>query len=415
MKRKSLLILLLLAAFAPWTTAQETLTVYDQGGSTTNSTIPIYGYNADYGFRNQFIIPADKLEAMKGGTLEKLTFYIQNAVTLDETFTVYLKEVNYTSFSGSMEDWSTMTAVWTNTVSFNSDNEMVIDFSSTQPFEYEDGNLMIGFQVTGWGTKYPNTYWYGESQTSTTAVYNTASSSHAWYSTVNSVSFLPKTTFTYEPAQEGDCDKPETLVAEALSSETATLNWGGGSGTYNVEIKGGSYTDWSTLLSNTTEMTTMVENLTPNTAYQVRVQSVCTGETPTSGYKTADFTTPMCDDMCSITLELTDSYGDGWSGNAIKVVNAATGEVLGQFTNLNLNGTTGYGTNELNTHILPICHGLNIRFEWVSGGGLLILTNVVGLSKISMVKKSSRAAMPLDIPPDKFLQHGHRVASCPRA
>ena len=86
MKRKSLLILLLLAAFAPWTTAQETLTVYDQGGSTTNSTIPIYGYNADYGFRNQFIIPADKLEAMKGGTLEKLTFYIQNAVTLDETF-----------------------------------------------------------------------------------------------------------------------------------------------------------------------------------------------------------------------------------------------------------------------------------------------------------------------------------------
>lgn len=176
MKRKSLLILLLLAAFAPWTTAQETLTVYDQGGSTTSQYVPIYGYYADYGCRSQFIIPADKLEAMQGGTIEKLTFYIQSSVSLNETFTVYLKVVDYTSFSGSMEDWSTMTAVWTNTVSFNSDNEMVIDFSST-PFEYEGGNLMIGFQVTNWGSSCPRTYWFGESQTTVTATYNYATSS----------------------------------------------------------------------------------------------------------------------------------------------------------------------------------------------------------------------------------------------
>ncbi len=358
MKRKSLLILLLLAAFAPWTTAQETLTVYDQGGSTTSQYVPIYGYYADYGCRSQFIIPADKLEAMQGGTIEKLTFYIQSSVSLNETFTVYLKVVDYTSFSGSMEDWSTMTAVWTNTVSFNSDNEMVIDFSST-PFEYEGGNLMIGFQVTNWGSSCPRTYWFGESQTTVTVTYNYAtSSSHSWSTMINSAQFLPKTTFTYEPAQEGDCDKPETLVAEALSSETATLNWGGGSGTYNVEIKGGSYTDWSPLLSNTTQMTTMVENLTPNTAYQVRVQSVCTGETPTSGYKTTDFKTP-CDNLCEISYSFTDQYDDSWNGASIKVVDVATNEVIESLTMPNVTGPY--------TGSFSVCDGMQIKFVWNSG------------------------------------------------
>ncbi len=305
------------------------------------------------------------LTDLDGATISSITLYPSYSLTVNNA-SVFLKEVENSTISTSFTG-ETGVQVFSGTLTLATTG-MVITF--TEGYEYNGGNLLVGI-YKDYGGSYPTGSFSGQTTTTMQAFYSYDWNASSWseITTGTQYAFIPKTTFTYEPAQEGDCDKPETLVAEALSSETATLNWGGGSGTYNVEIKGGSYTDWSLLLSNTTDMTTMVENLTPNTAYQVRVQSVCTGETPTSGYKTADFTTPMCDDMCSITLELTDSYGDGWSGNAIKVVNAVTGEVLGQFTNLNLNGTTGSGTNELNTHILPICHGLNIRFEWVSGSG----------------------------------------------
>ena len=281
-----------MALLVPWAAkAQETLTVYD--ASNTNGYIPFYGLYADYGTRAQFIIPASKLEDLAGGSIQKLTFYSSTASkAFDEEFTVYLKEVNYTTFeANSMEDWTTMTAVWTNTVTI-SENQMEIDFSTT-PFDYNGGNLMIGFHVTDWGSVCPTTNWYGENQpTGTyTAVENHAtSSSHSWGSNYNRQTFLPKTTITYE-APLVTCNKPETLVADPVNSHDATLTWTGGSGTYNVEYKKASDAVWTSQLTNFTSTTTIIDNLTANTAYEARVQSVCTGEEST--WKSTSFTTPI--------------------------------------------------------------------------------------------------------------------------
>ncbi len=350
MKRKSLLILLLLAAFAPWTTAQaqETLTVYENA-TGINQYVPVYGSWADAYLKCEFIIPASELTTMNGGEISQMAF----AVTVPAeaawtgTFQVFLKEVSETTLSA----WSgteNATIVYEGTVD-GTTNPMTVTFNNN--YTYEGGNLLVGFYQTVEGN-WEGISFKGQSVTGASGSYYNSNS-------LNNVSFtqrdfIPTTTFTYEPAQEGDCDKPETLVAEALSSETATLNWGGGSGTYNVEIKGGSYTDWSPLLSNTTEMTTMVENLTPNTAYQVRVQSVCDGTTPTSGYKTANFTTPMCDDMCEINYAFSNGSFSSWFNAAIKVVDVASSNVLATWTG-NASGT------------LNVCHGQQIRFEWQSG------------------------------------------------
>ena len=47
MFKKSLLIMMLMAVFAPWAAeAQETLTVYGDG-TVTNRFVPIDGYNVD--------------------------------------------------------------------------------------------------------------------------------------------------------------------------------------------------------------------------------------------------------------------------------------------------------------------------------------------------------------------------------
>ena len=290
MKKKSLLLILLLALLVPWAAnAQETLTVYD--ASNTNGYIPFYGLYADYGTRAQFIIPASKLEDLAGGSIQKLTFYSSTtSKDFDEEFTVYLKEVNYTTFeANSMEDWTTMTAVWTHTVSI-SGNQMEIEFDT--PFDYNGGNLMIGFHVTDWGTVCPTTNWYGENQTSGTytAVENHANQSHTWSSTYSRQTFIPKTTITYDPPQI-TCNKPETLVADPVNAHDATLTWTGGSGTYNVEYKKASDAVWTSKLTNSTLTTTIIDNLTANTAYEARVQSVCPGEEST--WKSTSFNTPI--------------------------------------------------------------------------------------------------------------------------
>ncbi len=290
---------------------------------------------------------------MNGATISKMVFYLSQTASgaWNAPYEVYLSETTSTTLTGLVGN-ANATKVFSGTLNGNA-STMEVPFNIAE-YEYGGGNLLVGFYETG-KASYSAASFYGKSE-SNAAYYGYTG--YGGYSS-NGASFIPRTTFTYEPAQEGDCDKPETLVAEALSSETATLNWGGGSGTYNVEIKGGSYTDWSPLLSNTTQMTTMVENLTPNTAYQVRVQSVCTGETPTSGYKTASFTTPLCDNLCEISYRFTDQYNDSWNGASIKVVDVATNEVIESLT---MPYVTGPYTGSFS-----VCDGMQIKFVWNSG------------------------------------------------
>ena len=69
-------------------------------------------------------------------------------------------------------------------------------------------------------------------------------------------------------------------------------------------------------------------------------------------------TTCSPENMCEISYSLSDSYGDGWNGNVINVVDVATGEVLATWTIDNGSSATGS---------LAVCNGREIRFEWVSG------------------------------------------------
>ena len=68
---------------------------------------------------------------------------------------------------------------------------------------------------------------------------------------------------------------------------------------------------------------------------------------------------------CSITLKLTDSYGDGWNTNAIKIVDVLTGTELGTYTNNNDNDQSQPGIAQIYQAEVP--DDRDIRFEWVSG------------------------------------------------
>ncbi|MBQ3733074.1 MAG: fibronectin type III domain-containing protein, partial [Bacteroidales bacterium] len=89
---------------------------------------------------------------------------------------------------------------------------------------------------------------------------------------------------------DGACATPSNLAVSNVTPFTATISWTGSADSYNVQRKTNSST-WTTVATHITSTTCSLTGLQDNTDYQVRVQSVCSGET--SYWKTVEFTTPV--------------------------------------------------------------------------------------------------------------------------
>ena len=284
----------------PWAAnAQEELTVYD--GTNTNSYVPAYmGYFDDFS-RSQFVIPADSLEEMNGGTISSIKFYTtaQNVpYTSVSTVDVYLMEVDYTTIS-AFEPKTDDAIVYQGTLNIVTEGDggsLTIEFST--PYTYNGGNLLVAIENTT-DAGYKFIYFYGQNVTGASgAGSNSSSLSGVTFTQRN---FIPKTTFTYTPGGGDLCLRPTLAVSEITHNE-ATLTVGGGSGIYNVQYKLASATTWTNVASNSTNTTFTLSGLTPLTAYDVQAQSVCEGGA-TSDWRPANFNT-------TAQAEL---VGDAWS------------------------------------------------------------------------------------------------------
>lgn len=167
--------------------AQQELTVCD--GTTTNQYVPVYGYYADMSGKSEFIITADKLTEMDGASVSKMTFYLSTPASeaWGATYRVFLKEVSATSLSGLIGDESA-TEVYSGTLDATG-NTMAIDFSTD--YSYSGGNLLVGIYMTAKGSNCPRAHFYGES---------ISRGSYQSSGNVGLQSFVPKTTFVYQPS-----------------------------------------------------------------------------------------------------------------------------------------------------------------------------------------------------------------------
>ena len=346
MKKKSLLFLLLMTLFAPLAAnAQETITVCD--GGNTNSNVPIYSLFADYGTRSQFIIPAALLTQMDGGEIQNITFYNSTAsINFDQIFAVYMLEVDYTTYSSTtFVEWNSMNTVYEGTLTV-SGNQMSIDLSN--PYTYEGGNLMIGIQVTSWGTVCPSSNWQGENQTGNTALCQYATYSHEWTNSVTAKSFIPKTTFTYTPGEAPACPKPTNLTVSNITSSTADITWVSTAPYFNFEFKKSADETWTPI--ETTNLFYNAAGLEPNTTYYVRVKAICSVDPlDESTYATTQFTT-----ACGVITSFpwTEDFEGYASGNFTDPcwVNE---HISGSGTNIFKVYTSANGTNSTHQLQLP--------------------------------------------------------------
>ena len=285
MIKKSLLLTLLLAILAPWA-AQAQTTVEIGDGTSNNYNTPIGTYY-NYSITEQ-LYTAEEIGT--GGTISSISFNYAGTAAKDLTITVYMKNVDATDLSTGIT-LADAAIVFDGTLSVTGAGWATITLANE--FDYDGtSNLLIGVKKDA-----PS--WYSGGKWYYTEVNNMARYSQQDGSTPYTTSTVPGTATNQRPniqieitpAGGATCAKPDNLIA--YNEPTATsfyFSIDGGSGVYNIELKEGSG-DWEPSASQCTDTVYGWNDLESNTAYQVRVQSVCDGGLLTSGWKTMSFTT----------------------------------------------------------------------------------------------------------------------------
>ncbi len=112
----------------------------------------------------------------------------------------------------------------------------------------------------------------------------------------------------------------------------------------------------------------ILTTLEPITEYEWQVRGRdCDGEGTYSEWSSVhNFTTLLCapEDQCELTFTLNDSYGDGWNGAAIRVVDVETNTLI---ASMSAQHHGGFNMPSTDTLTLAVCDGRELRFEWMSG------------------------------------------------
>ncbi|MBR4898742.1 MAG: fibronectin type III domain-containing protein [Prevotella sp.] len=267
--------------------AERNITI--SGTGTTSVKFPFYGTLANYTpLRSQYIIPKANLTKVQGESISKIKLYFSGANKSwgDATFKVYLKEVDYTTFSSSeFADWATLTEVYSGSLSIDSKGEMLITFNSS--FSYTNDNLLIGFDMQTPGTS-NGLSCYGNNSTSNISIYSNYSS-YAGKESISRDSFLPKTTIYFTGTAE-----PTSFSASDITYNSATLGWTAGEtetkwqiyySTTNAEPDG----EASLTMVETTPSKT-ISGLSPETTYYAYVRAYIS-ESNQSDWVSTSFTT----------------------------------------------------------------------------------------------------------------------------
>ena len=261
-----------------WTNAISfvpTSAIIINDGTTTSSYVPFYGSYVSSATESQFIIPEKEIELIKWDSITQLTFYssstYKNQSWTGSKFEVYVAETT-DSVLTSMLDWTDMTKVMNAKHLELVDQQMVVNLD--KPFQYQGGNIVIGFKLTTTGTS-GYCYWYGKSGVSGNAMYKYSTS--ATKSTFN-----PKMRIAHVPGVVPTCLVVKNVEASEFTASSAKLSWTNGEETQNAWQIAYSCDPAFDLASVTAEQIVdvatnpyVLTGLLPDTLYNVYVRANC--------------------------------------------------------------------------------------------------------------------------------------------
>lgn len=189
-------------------------------GTNTSGVVPIYGYWTDNLTRSQFIIPESDLAEIEWDSITSLTFYASQANVSwgDAEWEVYVTEAPEATMS-ALVDWNAMTRVKAEGKLSVVENKMVVALDA--PYQYQGGNLMIGFYqtISAVSADAKSVTWYGVTAT------GASFGGYGEGSAVSQRNFLPKMAITYVPGQAPACPNPKQLAVSNITDSEATFSW----------------------------------------------------------------------------------------------------------------------------------------------------------------------------------------------
>ena len=295
--KKFLLLLTLLCTLFTSVKATEVEIGDPVGANASNNTSLPFSSTYNYGWSQQ-IYTADEIGM--AGTINSLSLWIYSTSNISSfSIQIYMAEVDKESFE-STSDWVVLSAsdlvftgALTNLPSSAADMaEVTLNLDA--PFSYSgQGNLLIAVaNNTGSWNGGLNFKVFGETSDPYRALYkNQDASAMGPDAPAAGTRLAKRNVIKLDITAAGGgptCDKPESVEANDVTSNSATINWIGSASAYNLQYKASSDADW-TLVKNLSGNTYQLSNLVSNTSYQVQVQSIC-GEN-TSGWKSVSFST----------------------------------------------------------------------------------------------------------------------------
>ena len=212
--KKFLLSLAVIAASAFAISAQETaaLTV---GDGTDNSLVPLNTLYWDAASTNtQVIYNASMLDDMVGGTISSVKFYVKGSFQKVDGTKVQLSmgTTDVNTYAATNPEFITegLTVVASDVVSPES-LITEVEFVFDTPYVYNGGNLVFECKVTETTGGWKSNYFLGMKPGERVSMSRTTS-----------YDFLPKTTFTYQPAPLADYEA--SVMPEALNFGKTTLD-----------------------------------------------------------------------------------------------------------------------------------------------------------------------------------------------
>ena len=165
--------------------------------------------------------------------------------------------------------------------------------------------------------------------------------------------------YTLRLLEAPSCLTPTNLVVNYTGGTSATLTWNENGTATSWDIQYSTDPEFNDIMTGQAdgEPTYTLTGLALATTYYVRVSAWCEEVgAPSMFSNPVNFTTDACmpENMCELTITLTDAYGDG--GGNIQVVDVLTNVVLGSFTN------SGVST----TYTLAVCDGRELNFVYAS-------------------------------------------------
>ncbi len=311
-----------------------------------------------YDFSEQIFTPE---EVGRGGNIASVAFYnLGEQVT--RNIDVYLLHTTKEAFETGL-DWIPIAAsdlVFSGEVTFLNNEWTYIDFNQ-KLFAYNGTDNLVLAVYDHTGSRAGNVLFrafYPSSRTPKMCLtkYNVEaidltnlSSYYGLYSDIRSV-----VRFNIESGMP----RPSDFTVSEVGEHNATLDWTemGDATSWQVSV-GGDVNE----VINVSTHPFLLTGLTNGVQYTVKVRSK-NGVYTSDWTREVTFTTPLCESYKKHVIRyllIKNGTTYGWQGNAIRVVDVASGNILATWT---INAISNY-----NEGTLALCPGQEVRFEWVMG------------------------------------------------